>query len=79
MGQEVRRLTGGVEDDCITICCRCVETLDPDRTSRDKILLGLNMYGFDYTSQGGGHVLGRDFVEVGFCGDIFSEVISNKA
>jgi len=43
---------------------RCVETLDPDRTSRSKILLGLNMYGFDYTSQGGGHVLGRDFVEL---------------
>ena len=43
---------------------RCVETLDPGKTSRFKILLGVNMYGFDYTSQGGGHVLGRDFVEV---------------
>lgn len=43
---------------------RCVETLDPARTSRSKILLGLNMYGLDYTSQGGGHVLGRDFVEL---------------
>ena len=46
------------------LCFRCVETLDPGKTSRSKILLGLNMYGFDYTSQGGGHVLGRDFVEV---------------
>ena len=47
------------------ICyCRCVETLDQASTSRHKILLGINMYGFDYTSQGGGHVLGQDLVQV---------------
>jgi len=43
---------------------RCVETLDQGRTSRHKILLGINMYGLDYTSQGGGHVLGRDLVQM---------------
>ena len=44
--------------------CRCVDLLDPEGKSRSKILLGMNMYGFDYTSQGGGHVLGRDLIEV---------------
>jgi len=43
---------------------RCVETLDPEGTSREKILLGMNMYGFDYTSQGGGHIHGKEFVEL---------------
>ena len=43
---------------------RCVELLDPDRLNRKKILMGLNFYGFDYTSQGGGHVLGRDLIKV---------------
>jgi len=42
---------------------RCVELLDPKATRRNKILMGLNFYGFDYTSQGGGHVLGRDVVK----------------
>jgi len=42
---------------------RCVELLDPKATRRNKILMGLNFYGFDYTSQGGGHVLGRDMVK----------------
>ena len=42
---------------------RCVELLDPQAEHRSRILMGLNMYGFDYTSQGGGHVLGRDLVQ----------------
>jgi len=42
---------------------RCVRKLDPSKENRKKILLGLNMYGFDYTSQGGGHILGRDLIE----------------
>jgi hypothetical protein len=41
-----------------------VEAIDPKREARHKILLGLNMYGFDYTSQGGGHILGRDLIQV---------------
>ncbi len=41
-----------------------MEAIDPKREARHKILLGLNMYGFDYTSQGGGHILGRDLVQV---------------
>jgi len=43
---------------------RCVDLLDPEGKSRSKILLGMNMYGFDYTSQGGGHVLGKDLIEM---------------
>ena len=43
---------------------RCVELLDPKAVHRSKILMGLNMYGFSYTSQGGGHILGRDLVQV---------------
>lgn len=42
---------------------RCIKLLDPDAKHRNKILMGLNFYGFDYTSQGGGHILGRDLVK----------------
>jgi len=42
----------------------CVETLDKDSFHRDKILLGLNFYGYDYTPEGGGPILGRDFVQI---------------
>lgn len=43
---------------------RCVELLDPEATVRSKILLGLNFYGFDYTADGGAHVLGQTFVQM---------------
>ncbi len=45
---------------------RCVETLDPDpkRGRRRKILLGLNFYGLRFTADGGGHLTGRDFLEL---------------
>jgi len=42
----------------------CVETLAPTPADRGKILLGLNFYGNDYTSQGGGPIVGRQFVEL---------------
>ena len=32
---------------------QCVENLDPQRFYRSQILLGLNFYGYDYTSEGG--------------------------
>ena len=32
---------------------KCVETLDPHSYHRSQILLGLNFYGYDYTSEGG--------------------------
>mgnify|MGYP001203580839 CR=1 FL=1 len=32
---------------------KCVENLDPQRFYRSQILLGLNFYGYDYTSEGG--------------------------
>ena len=41
-----------------------MELLDPNAVHRSQILMGLNMYGFSYTSQGGGHILGRDLVQV---------------
>merc|ERR1712088_697522 len=43
---------------------KCVETLDKGSFYRDKILLGLNFYGYDYTPDGGGPILGRDFVQL---------------
>lgn len=43
---------------------KCVEKLDPDGFHRSKILLGLNFYGFDYTSQGGGHIINKPFIEL---------------
>lgn len=35
----------------------------PEAGKRDKILMGLNFYGMDYTPMGGGPVIGRDFVK----------------
>ena len=43
---------------------QCVESLDKESFVRDKILLGLNFYGYDYTSDGGGPILGREFVQM---------------
>uniref|UniRef100_A0A2P2I3M3 Chitinase domain-containing protein 1 n=1 Tax=Hirondellea gigas TaxID=1518452 RepID=A0A2P2I3M3_9CRUS len=44
----------------------CVEKIEPDQDSpnRAKILLGLNLYGIDHSSTGGGHVLGQQYVEI---------------
>ena len=42
---------------------KCVEMLDEEGFAREKILLGLNFYGLRYTADGGGHILGRDFIE----------------
>ena len=41
-----------------------MKLIDPEAKHRKKILMGLNFYGFDYTSQGGGHILGRDLIKV---------------
>jgi len=44
----------------------CVQALVPDHddTSRRKILLGFNFYGMDFTINGGGPILGRDFIDL---------------
>ncbi|XP_059471746.1 chitinase domain-containing protein 1 [Neocloeon triangulifer] len=44
----------------------CVESLVPDSNdaNREKILLGLNFYGMDFTINGGGPILGRDFLQL---------------
>lgn len=40
-----------------------VEHICPKQNHRrKKILLGLNMYGYDYTPQGGGSIVGRDYL-----------------
>jgi chitinase domain-containing protein 1 len=43
-----------------------VEQLVPDPNSphRSKILLGLNFYGQDFTPNGGGAILGNQFIEL---------------
>ncbi|XP_037094017.1 chitinase domain-containing protein 1-like [Pollicipes pollicipes] len=43
---------------------QCVKALAPTSADRDKILLGLNFYGNDYTSQGGGPIVGGQFVSL---------------
>lgn len=44
----------------------CVQALVPDQddSNRQKILLGLNFYGMDFTINGGGPILGKDFVDL---------------
>lgn len=44
----------------------CVERLVPDvhDPRRAKILLGLNFYGQDFTPNGGGPILGHQFIEL---------------
>lgn len=42
----------------------CVNLLDPREENRNKILLGLNFYGLRYTAEGGGHVLGHDWINI---------------
>jgi len=43
---------------------KCVETLDPQSYHRSQILLGLNFYGYDYTSEGGNPMLGHEFIKL---------------
>ncbi|KAF4532061.1 hypothetical protein B566_EDAN016133 [Ephemera danica] len=44
----------------------CVEQLVPDQSDphRSKILLGLNFYGQDFTPNGGGPILGNQFIDL---------------
>lgn len=43
---------------------KCVEILDPNKFNRAQILLGLNFYGYDYTSEGGSPMVGHEFIKV---------------
>lgn len=45
----------------------CVEKLidnDENQTKRSKILLGLNFYGNSYTANGGGPIVGTEYIEL---------------
>ncbi|XP_053982505.1 chitinase domain-containing protein 1 [Hylaeus volcanicus] len=43
----------------------CVEILVPEKgPKRSQILLGLNFYGYNYTPQGGGAILGSDYLKI---------------
>lgn len=37
----------------------CVEHLDPDKTARSKILLGINFYGYAFSSQSASAIIGN--------------------
>lgn len=41
-----------------------METLSKKKAERSKFLIGLNFYGYDYTSQGGHPVLGKDYLDL---------------
>ena len=43
---------------------KCVEILDPEAKNRDRLLLGLNFYGNDYTINGGGPILGTQYIDI---------------
>ncbi|CAG7833858.1 unnamed protein product [Allacma fusca] len=43
---------------------KCIETLAPTTTERKKFLIGLNFYGYDYTSTGGHAVLGPAYLDL---------------
>jgi chitinase domain-containing protein 1 len=43
---------------------KCVETLAPSKLERKKFLIGLNFYGYDYTSTGGHPVLGSSYLDL---------------
>lgn len=42
----------------------CPETLPNYREKRQKLLIGMNMYGMDYTLAGGGPITGRQFLDL---------------
>ena len=42
----------------------CIQALDPQEYYRAQILLGLNFYGYDYTSEGGQPMVGHEFVKM---------------
>lgn len=43
----------------------CVELLVPEKgPKRAQILLGLNLYGYNYTPEGGGAILGLDYLKI---------------
>ena len=43
---------------------KCIEILDKESVNREKILLGLNFYGYDYTTEGGGPIIGHEFIKI---------------
>lgn len=43
---------------------KCVEILTPDAKNRNQILLGLNFYGNDYSINGGGPIVGNQYIEI---------------
>lgn len=43
---------------------QCIKNLNPDGSKRDKILTGLNFYGMEYQSSGGGPILGHELLNL---------------
>ena len=43
---------------------KCVEILDPEAKYRERLLLGLNFYGNDYTINGGGPIVGSRYIDI---------------
>jgi len=42
---------------------KCVETIDPLGQHRSTILLGLNFYGYSYSAEGSGPIIGNQYIE----------------
>jgi len=43
---------------------KCIQTLAPKKPERSKFLLGMNFYGYDYTSTGGHPIVGREYLDL---------------
>jgi len=48
----------------LTWVTKCVETLAPSKIERYKFLIGLNFYGYDYTTTGGHAVFGNSYFDL---------------
>jgi chitinase domain-containing protein 1 len=43
---------------------KCVKALSPSKKDRQKFLIGLNFYGYEYTTTGGHPIVGREYLEL---------------
>lgn len=43
---------------------KCIKAISTKKNERSKFLIGLNFYGYDYTSSGGHPILGKDYLDL---------------
>lgn len=48
----------------VTWIQKCIETLAPNKYERSKFLIGLNFYGYDFTTTGGRPIFGQNYFDL---------------